>query len=507
MNSAEPNVSDPATKPEAPRRKRSVRRSLVVIAGAIVALACMPSLATAQPLVEPVHAADCGPSPLKAEERRLVFDALKRDVDPTEAPEASFNDADLMATLRRYAILQLGLRVQPSKVDPLWSIEPTGRDVTAELEAARSQGRLSSWLRALEPPGAGYRSLAAARCRYAAITDAGGWKTLPSGAPLKEGDIDPVVEALRVRLIIEGYDLTQAQSTQRFDRALAAALRAFQRRHDLRDDGVLGPETRSALNVPVEARLAQIETNLERWRWLPHDLPKDRLEVDLSAAEATLFVSDRPQLQMRAIVGDPGHKTPMFASRLEAVIFNPPWNVPNSIARDEILPRAARDPGYLARNQFVRTPQGLQQRPGPRNALGQLKFDLPSPFGVYLHDTPGRASFARRVRTLSHGCMRLEKPRELAQQLLAAQGWTRTEIDQAIATGATRRIKLLKPVPLFVVYRTASVDQDGWAHFRPDPYGWDSKLSAALASDQARSPAPTSESECSASDRQAAWLG
>jgi murein L,D-transpeptidase YcbB/YkuD len=485
---------------------REVGRILPAIAGVFLTL-IVPNLATTQPLARAAPAGDCAPAPLSPQERRLIFEALNGDEDPTEAPEASFSDADLTATLRRYALLQLGLRVEPSKVDRLWALKPPARDVTAELQAARSEGRLSTWLRGLEPPHVGYRSLASARCRYLGITDAGGWTHLPPGPPLKEGDIDPVVEALRIRLNIEGYALALTQPAQRFDSTLAEALRAFQRRHDLQEDGVLGPETRSALNVPVEDRLIQIEANLERWRWLPHDLPGDRLEVDTGAAEATLFIAGRPQLQMRAIVGDPRHRTPMFASRLEAVIFNPPWNVPTSIARNEILPRAARDPGYLPRNHFVRTAHGLQQRPGPKNSLGQLKFDLPSPFGVYLHDTPGRSSFARRVRTLSHGCMRLEKPRELAERLLAAQGWGRAQIDQAIATGTTRRIMLENPTPLFVVYRTAAIDQDGWVHFRPDPYGWDSKLSAALAGAQTRDFAPRPESECSASDRQATPLG
>jgi murein L,D-transpeptidase YcbB/YkuD len=461
-------------------RQRKVGRIHPAIAGVFLTL-IVSSFAMAQPLVRATCAGDCAPAPLTPQERRLIFEALKGDEDPTEAPEASFSDADLTARLRRYAILQLGLRVEPSKVDQLWALKPPTHDVTAELRAVRSEGRLSTWLRGLEPPHVGYRSLAAERRRYLGITDAGGWTQLPSGEPLKEGDIDPNVEALRIRLNIEGYALAATQPVQRFDPALAGALRTFQRRHDLKDDGVLGPETRSALNVPVETRLIQIDANLERWRWLPHDLPGDRLEVDTGAAEATLFIAGHPQLQMRAIVGDPKHRTPMFASRLEAVIFNPPWNVPTSIARNEILPRAARDPDYLTRNHFVWTTHGLQQSPGPKNSLGELKFDLPSPFGVYLHDTPGHSSFARRVRTLSHGCMRLEKPRELAERLLAAQGWDRAQVDQAIASGATRRIVLQKPTRLFVIYRTTTVDEDGWVHFRPDPYGWDSKLSAALA--------------------------
>jgi L,D-transpeptidase YcbB len=449
----------------------------------------------------PLPAAACPPSPLAAAERRLIFEALKADEDPTEAPEASFDDATMIATLQRFALLQLGQRVRPSQVDRLWALEAPRRDVAGELQAARKERRLSEWLGGLEPPHAGYRRLSSERCRYRAIVDAGGWDRLPAGPPLKPGDKGQVVEALRLRLMAEGYGLNVRPPVESFAPDLVEALRAFQRRHDLEDDGVLGPETRRELDVSAEDRLMQIEANLERWRWLPHELPDDRLELDSGAAQATLYVSGRPVLQMRAIVGDPGHKSPMFASRVDAVVFNPPWNVPDSIARKEIFPKAARDPGYLGRNRFVRTPQGLQQRPGPANALGQVKFDLYSPFGVYLHDTPGRASFARRVRTLSHGCMRLEKPRELAERLLGAQGWSRARIEQAIAAGSTQRVTLQRPVALFVIYLTASVGPDGWATFGRDRYGWDHKLLAALANSQRAGSDPLAESECSASDR------
>jgi len=431
----------------------------------------------------------------------MIFEALKGDEDPTEAPEASFDDATLTATLQRYANLQLGQRIRPSQIDRLWAIEAPRREVAAELQAARKERRLSIWLRSLEPSHSGYRALNSERCRYRAIVDAGGWGSLPAGAPLKLGDQGAAVEALRLRLAAEGYGLDAGRPPPSFDAGLVEALRAFQRRHDLEADGVLGPETRRELDVSAEDRLMQIDANLERWRWLPHDLPDDRLELDTGAAEATLYASGRAVLHMRAIVGDPSHKTPMFASRVDAVVFNPPWNVPDSIARNEILPKVRRDPGYLSRNGFVRTPQGLQQRPGPRNALGQVKFDLRSPFGVYLHDTPSRASFARRVRTLSHGCMRLEQPRELAERLLAAQGWTAARIDQAIAAGSTQRITLHRPTPLFVIYRTTSVDPDGWATFGRDRYGWDRKLLAALANSQHAESDRPQESECSASER------
>ncbi|OYW91119.1 MAG: hypothetical protein B7Z13_13365 [Caulobacterales bacterium 32-67-6] len=272
-----------------------------------------------------------------------------------------------------------------------------------------------------------------------------------------------------------------ARSPIVFDTALQDVVRRYQRRRGLEPDGVVGPATLAALNVSAEARLAQIDANLERWRWLPRPLPATRIEADVGAARAALFVDDVRVLDMRIIVGAPATKTPIFASQIETVVFNPPWNVPASIANGEILPRAARDPGYLARNNFTYRNGRLQQQPGPTNSLGQVKFDMPSPFGVYLHDTPGRAAFARPVRTLSHGCMRLEKPRELATLLLASQGWSREMVDQAIAEGQTQRVDLAARVPVLVTYSTAFVDGDG-LHLLPDPYGWDAQLTAALQS-------------------------
>jgi murein L,D-transpeptidase YcbB/YkuD len=173
----------------------------------------------------------------------------------------------------------------------------------------------------------------------------------------------------------------------------------------------------------------------------------------------------------------------MFEDGIKAVVFNPPWNVPADIAAREVWPRIRRDPGYMAREGYVVRPGGgLQQLPGPRCALGNIKFDLSNPFGVYLHDTPSRSLFARDSRTLSHGCMRLEKPNALAKRLLAGDpAWPETRIDFAIAGGKTVRAPLLAPVPLYVFYWTAFVDTDGQVEFRQDVYHWDDRLLALLA--------------------------
>jgi murein L,D-transpeptidase YcbB/YkuD len=441
--------------------------AVALVMGVTASLAFGPTSALAETASPPL-------SPL---ERRLLLATLP---SADAALHGGLDDVALAAAIQRRARAEAGLRVRPSAVDRFWALEPLPRDMVKEFEAARQEASLSQWLAALAPTEPRYRSLLQARDRYRAICARGGWEVLPEGLPLKEGALDPIIPALRVRLAAEGYVVPVGREADRFDAALAVVLAQFQARHGLAADGVLGRVTRAALDMPATARLAQIELNLERWRWAPRQLPADRIELDIAGAEAVLYRAGQPRLSMRAVVGAPATKTPMFASRLEAVVFNPPWNVPASIASREIAPKAARDPTYLSRHHYVITPNGLQQLAGPDNALGRLKFDLPSPFGVYLHDTPSQGAFARPMRALSHGCMRLEKPLELATALLAEQGWTRAQVDSAVATGTTRRVSLAQPTPLFVVYRTAFVDEAGQAQFRPDVYGWDEELSGAL---------------------------
>ncbi|WP_374569831.1 murein L,D-transpeptidase [Phenylobacterium sp.] len=420
------------------------------------------------------------------QERAAILPALDDCARGGAARLGQLDDDALQAALIEQARTDLGQRIRPSQVDSFWAIEPPKRDVEAEFAQARAQGRLQAWIQGLEPTFPRYRALQAGCRRYAALVASGGWEPLADGPALRAGDHDPAVAALRLRLAREGYAPATAQDPELFDDALAEALGRFQERHGLEADAVLGPKTRAALNVTAQARLSQIEMNLERWRWLPRTLPAERIEVDIGGAEATYFVQDKPALAMRAVVGDPKHHTPMFISRVESVLFNPPWNVPTSIVQKEILPKAARNPGYLAKNNFTYIDGRLVQRPGPKNSLGVVKFDLPSPFGVYLHDTPAKSAFDRTDRALSHGCMRLQKPRELAALLLGRQGQGADTVEQAIAAGVTSRTMLTTAVPLYVVYWTAVADDAGEVSFRPDVYGWDDKLAAALAEAQAK---------------------
>jgi len=428
--------------------------------------------------------------------------------DPAVRPLA---EATLAAAAVTLAAEEHGLIADPRSVDKDFHLR-ADYDAAADFQAARAGGRIPAWAAALAPAEPLYGELVKARALYARIVAAGGWAQIPAGPSLKAGASDPRAPLLRARLAAEGYDIppppappppqppaaanavqpsnagrapettaSPAPDPNRYDAGLASALAAFQTRHELPATGVLDEATTAALDAPAQARLGQIDANLERERWLPREAPQDRVEVDIAGPTATLFRGGVPTLGMRAIVGKPSTHTPSFISEINAIVFNPPWVVPTSIAAKELYPKERRSPGYFAREGIEVVNGQLVQRPGPKAALGYLKFDMPDPYGVYLHDTPARTLFARNGRWLSHGCMRLQAPRELAAALLAPQGWNPAAIDAAIAAKTTRRVELRAHMPVFVVYRTVVADADGRAVFRADPYGWDAELEAALA--------------------------
>jgi murein L,D-transpeptidase YcbB/YkuD len=391
------------------------------------------------------------------------------------------SDAQVWEATERLAQAELGLRVQPADIDPLWAQAPATRSPMQEMASAYAFGRLAAWSATLSPDGEAYAALARARLRYAAIVAAGGWPDLPLDLRLRPGDVGPGVLALRQRLAAEDAGPPTPDQPEVFDPPLKQSLVAWQARNGLEADGIVGPATRARLAEPAATRLARIEANLERWRWLPRPLPRDRLEIDTGGAVGALFRDGRRVRTFRVIVGAVRDPTPLFLSAINGVVLNPPWNVPDRIAREEILPKAALDPGYLERNGFVQLDGRLQQAPGPRSALGLVKFDLVSPFGVFLHDTPGREAFRLRERHLSHGCMRVEHPLALADLLLAPQGRGGGRMMADLATGRTQRIALSRPIPLVVVHWTVRVDPDGQVGFLDDVYGWDARLARALS--------------------------
>lgn len=408
----------------------------------------------------------------------LVIQAERlASADPAVRADA---DAALARAATRLATLEHGRIDNPRAVDADWALR-VAYDAQRDFDAARDGGRVPAWVATLPRTNPGYLALLAERRRYEAIRHGGGWPSVPEGSDLRLGAAGGRVAALRARLETEGFLAATAGAPAVFDAPLAAAVAVFQKHHRTQSDGVVNARTLRALNVPVEDRLRAIDASLERERWLPDRLPPERIEVDVARAHATLFAGDKPVLTMRAIVGAPRHRTPIFRARVTGIVFNPPWNVPTSIAAAELYPKERRFPGYFAGHGFYVADGRLIQRAGPKASLGLVKFDLDDPFGVYLHDTPARGLFKQHHRALSHGCMRLEAPRELAAALLSTQGWDRGAIDAIIAAGATKRVGLRAPMPTIVVYRTAQIGPDGRAMFRRDIYGWDAKLIAALS--------------------------
>ena len=223
-------------------------------------------------------------------------------------------------------------------------------------------------------------------------------------------------------------------------------------------------------------RLRKIEVNLERQRWLPRPLPADRVWVNVAEEQLVFYRANRPIFSTRVVVGEDvlRNQSPEFSALIDASLFNPPWVIPSDIVIDEILPKLTKDPNYLTRNNMVMLPNGeAEQLPGPDAGLGLIMFDMPNRFEVYLHDTPDRYIFDRANRRISHGCIRVQNPREFAALLMQQPVDT---INQGIATGSTTRIKLPTPVPVFVVYQTAFVDTDGRLQFYPDFYNRDAEI-------------------------------
>ena len=365
-----------------------------------------------------------------------------------------------------------------------WGLKPQAYDPGADFVRAVQQDQLKTWLDGLTPPYTGYEGLRQGLENYRQIAAKGGWQPISAGPALAPGAMSPRVLELRARLAAEDPSVPAA-GDQVYDAPLAEAVKRAQRRYGLEDNGVVSGQTLTALNVSVDERIGQILANMERWRWLPAELPTDRIQVNVAAAILTVFHADTPVLSMRAVTGRPGDETPMLTSKVQSIVLNPPWNVPSTIATRELWPKERAHPGYLAAHDFIVVKDGdgvrLQQRAGDSSALGHIKFDFPNNYGVYLHDTPSHGLFSHTGRLASHGCVRLQRPRDLA--LLVMQGdpvWTPGAIDAAIAGGKTVRAPLPQPISVYLLYWTAYMGTDGMMNFRDDPYGWDEELMTRL---------------------------
>ena len=335
-------------------------------------------------------------------------------------------------------------------------------------------------LRLFRPQTPRYDRLKAKLAEYRTIAAAGGWPLIPAGKVMKPGDDNPRVPGLIRMLKITGdLDGTHITADGLYDDALVAAVKRFQLRHGRQDDGVIGPSTLKALQVPIDQRIKQIVLNLERRRWMQDDLGKRYVFVN--QADQILKVVDEKDGRektvhtARVVVGKPYHRTPVFSNTMKFIVINPYWNIPSSIANKEYLPKLRRNPGALARENIrllsaggkqvnplsinwsaiKRIPYRLRQDTGARNALGRIKFMFPNKFNVYIHDTPSKSLFARASRYFSHGCMRLQYPDQLATVLLKEQGWSTKRINNQIASGKRRIVNLKKHIPVHVTYLTS----------------------------------------------------
>lgn len=445
-------------------------------------------------------------------------DGLSLAASPAAAMDSAFSrtdgitaaaDADILltSTFAWYAEDMIRGSVDPRKVQPEWHITVNDIDVGTALADVLHAANFDSALAQLRPDQQGYAGLRQMLVRYRQIVASGGWPQVAGSPALHVGDSVTTVPTLRRRLAAEGLLVAgPAPDSQVYDSAVAVAVATFQTRHGLAVDSTIGPMTLASLNVTAEHRVLQIAANLERYRWLPHDLGGRYILVNIPGFHLAAYDKGKRVLEMKVVVGREygGRATPIFSDSMSYVNFGPYWNVPSSIAQREILPKAFRDPSYLTRNRFeivrrfspdaVEIPVSslsrsqlapgnfryqIRQKPGPKNALGLVKFMFPNDYNVYLHDTPEDQLFSERVRAFSHGCIRVQHPADLAAFVLAPQGWTAAQATSAMDADKWRRVDLSQKLPVYIAYFTA-FERGGDLSFRPDLYSQDQRLIRAL---------------------------
>jgi L,D-transpeptidase YcbB len=398
-------------------------------------------------------------------------------------------------------------KVERDSMRVRWSIGSKGSTYDSLLASSLGSHIVRQGLQSLSPQHRMYADLKDMLASFAKILKKGGWGSIPTGEAMKGGNQGKRVLTLRNRLWASG-DLTARTgwNTDEFDSTLVDGLRSFQRRHGLEPSGVADSATIAALNVPVQRRIEQIRINLERWRWMPHDLGRKNIKVNIPDFRLSVEEQSKQVLSMKVVLGLPEWQTPVFSTAMSHVLFNVHWIAPDDIVSKELINYMKADSNYLRSNNmslWKRRGDSLQQidphtvnikeldpkdidfflrqEAGPQNIMGQVKFLVPNEHSIYLHDTPYREDFPKSVRMYSHGCIRLEKPLELAEYVLREfPTWTRERIDTIVAQRTEQSLLLKHPIPVHVVYCTAWKEKDGLVQFRQDYYGLDRKLGAVL---------------------------
>ncbi len=412
---------------------------------------------------------------------------------------AKLADLDLMVTQAffLYASHVLNGRIDHKNVYPEWVVSQKPVDPKAILSEAIDSGDLPKVLQDLAPYFPKYTKLRENLIRYHAILENGGWPYVPGGPTLLKGSRGKRVTLLKERLVASGDLASLEPEKQRiFDRHVEMAVRKFQKRHGLKDDGKVGRSTLKAMNVPLETRIRQIALNMDRLRWLSRDMGSDYIFVNVADFSLEVMEDEQPAISMRIIAGKDEQRSCILSAKMTYLELNPFWRVPDSIAAKEILPQVKKDSSYLAKKNMkvfkdwsdnakevdpmrinwsiVRANNlsyKFRQEPGPLNPLGTIKFMFPNECEIYLHDTTERHLFGMSRRDFSHGCIRVEKPIELATYLLRnKETWTQKKIVTEIRKGKRQVVMLPEPVDVYIFYGTAWVDRDGSLQFRDDIY-------------------------------------
>jgi len=436
--------------------------------------------------------------------------AIEKLIGDRETAASAETEADLDVLLTDAVAgmvdhVRYGL-VRPASLDPRWNVDPRDGAPPLEQEVARiaAAGSVAEALEAEKPQHFIYRGLVGALAQLREISAKGGWPTVPPGKPIKPAETDARIPAVRARLLATGELQGSAEANSpRYDAELQKAVELFQARHRLDPDGMIDKNMIDAMNVSAATRADQVRVNLERARWVLGGLGDNFLLVNLPAFKAYLIRGEKNIWEGRTQIGDEATQTPTFRADMQTVVLNPDWTVPPMILANEVLEGMRKDGDYLARKDLVvldgnneevdpgsidwdeatpaTFPYTVRQPPGTDNALGRVKFLFPNKYSIYLHDTPSRTLFDSERRTFSHGCIRLEKPLELAELLLSGQdGWNSKRINQVLESGRTEYVALAHPLPVLIVYWTVSVGASGEIRYMQDFYDLDPRALAAL---------------------------
>ncbi len=398
----------------------------------------------------------------------------------------------------------LGGKLNPVSMEPAWTAKGREKDLVTYLQQAISSGNIADSIESLAPQQPSYKILKVALAYFRRIVAKGGWKTISPGEILKPGMQGPRVLELRKRLEFSGEIQQGVQDPAFYDENLAIAVRTFQRRSNLEPDGIVGPVTLEKLNQTPQDRINQLRVNLERWRWLPEDLGYKHIRVNIADYKLEAYEDGIITNIHDVVVGKIYRQTPIFSANMTYLVLNPWWEIPSSLARQDILPKFQNNPatiedmgfqilneeGKVVAHQLVKWtefsakhfPFRVRQKPGVKNALGQVKFMFPNKYNVYLHDTPSRELFSKTRRDFSSGCIRVRKPIDLVEWVVGKDlDWQRFRIDSLLASGKETTINLKQRISVHLLYWTVVKDDEGGGiRFIDDVYDRDERVLAAL---------------------------